>query len=430
MPDISTFNNIAMADIATFNGQTVPSGTFTGLPVSSTGLLLWGHTGSTDNPITQEFFADAVFQPQSYQLSPSPGTDIIKIVSNLYGMAYLCQNGDVYTMSNSTFHTGRSTSQPTPEYEFHLSTTGASDLAAHRAGFFAIRSGQLWYCGQTPNLYLSGTVNSYNTWTQYGTDSDYFSIECTPNFAYKLVVLKGTVPNLRVYCSGYNNYGQLGNGLTSGTQLSLTAPKINSTTDFTDSISTISTGQYSTAAVTTSGDLYTWGYGYYGHNANGSTSNVTYVTQVTTPSTTWSKIFWGGITAFAIDTSGALYATPQNRIYYRITAALQSTRLMQQIGTDTDYEEIVAFLYANTFDSNFEGVILKKGGVWRIQGENPGWNGTQPESLTTVTNGADWKDANAIETPVGASNTITAAHIVYPNQNNQQGLPGLILAVS
>ena len=103
---------------------------------------------------------------------------------------------------------------------------------------------------------------------------------------------------------------------------------------------------------------------------------------------------------------------------------------MQQIGTDTNWEEIVAFSYANIFDGNFEGVVLKKGGVWRIQAENPGWNGAKTEYVTTVTNGADWKDSNAIETPVGSSNTITAAHIVYANQNYQQGPPGIILAVS
>src|SRR6185295_17754951 len=69
----------------------------------------------------------------------------------------------------------------------------------------------------------------------------------------------------RIYCSGYNSYGQLGNGLTT----SSTTPVL-ATEQF---IVQVSVGYAHTCILTVGGEVKCVGYNTYGQLGNGTTTN-------------------------------------------------------------------------------------------------------------------------------------------------------------
>ena len=64
-----------------------------------------------------------------------------------------------------------------------------------------------------------------------------------------------------LYTWGYNSFGELGDGTTEGKS---TPIKIMS------DVASVSLGDHHSAAITTDGDLYTWGYNYYGQLGDGT----------------------------------------------------------------------------------------------------------------------------------------------------------------
>ncbi len=71
-----------------------------------------------------------------------------------------------------------------------------------------------------------------------------------------------------VYCWGYNNYGQLGNGTTTNSS----TPVAVSAGSMSGAVTAIDAGGNHTCATTTSG-VYCWGWNIYGQIGNGSTTN-------------------------------------------------------------------------------------------------------------------------------------------------------------
>lgn len=425
MPDITSYNGIDMANIASINGQDVPSGG--GYSTATTGLLLWGYDGAPGKPIHPDKMTGAA-TPQSFQIEASFGNAVQKIVYRGGSIMILLSNGDLYSAGTQQTELGRTA---TNIGDFTICNTGVTDVTPYNGGYFCIKGGALYYTGGAPSTVLSGLTASFYSWTQYGTDTDYIRCDGYDGFAYKLVVLKGSsASTAQLYGSGYNQYGQLGNGLTSGTQLSLTLFKTSASTDFTEYIKDYSCNPYGVGVVTNAGDIYTCGYGTYGHNMNGSSSNVTYMTQPSSSTgISWDSIWMRGITAFAINAAGELYASPTNAIYYTMTTGLSNTKLLQKIGTDTDWEHIQAHTYNFSFDQDDRPIAYKKGGEWYVSALNAtGWNGSKPNSATDNL-GVQWKDSVNIETPVGSSQTIDFVFLVYNNQQMPTDPVGFLLHV-
>ncbi len=74
-----------------------------------------------------------------------------------------------------------------------------------------------------------------------------------------------------VYCWGYNNYGQLGNGTTNNSSVPVAVNTAGVLAGKT--VTSISAGETNTCAVTSDGSAACWGYNNYGQLGNGTTNN-------------------------------------------------------------------------------------------------------------------------------------------------------------
>lgn len=434
MPEISEYNGIAMADIASINGQDVPSGSGGGgYATASTGLLVWGNDGAPTKPFDGALFG-AASVPQSYPLfTPPSGRYVTQIVFTRPGhCGILLDNGDVYTTGTvSQSYMGRNSST-TPYNEFGLSLTGVAKLAPHYIGFMAIKTnGTLWYTGQV-SFYFSGSSTASQMWRQYGTDTDWVDVVGHTNYPYTSYYMKGTGTGKRLYTSGYNAYGMTGLGTTSGTTTTPTLMKTDASTNFTDVPDKFATGGTAFGVINTSGELFTCGRGTYGTTGQGTSSNTTYLTQVGT-ATDWELYWPGALGAFGIR-NGALYGSVSNTLYYEITYQLSgysATRTFSQIGTETDFEEIYGWDFSQSYTDSFKGLIVKRTSGWYVNGRNKsGWNGAK--GIDLLASPGTWYDLTSstnLETPVGSSYTIRTAAVSHDNFNVQAPL-GIYLSVS
>ncbi|MDR1032785.1 MAG: hypothetical protein LBL84_02090 [Candidatus Nomurabacteria bacterium] len=128
----------------------------------------------------------------------------------------------------------------------------------------------------------SGTVNVTTPWQINGGSSSGIpaSTKFTQITASNHSMAIDTDGNL--YMWGYNYYGQVGNGLSGSDVTTLwrlnggTGSGIPSSTKFASAIA----GYLHSMAIDTDGNLYTWGYNVFGQVGNGTTANVTTPWQV------------------------------------------------------------------------------------------------------------------------------------------------------
>jgi alpha-tubulin suppressor-like RCC1 family protein/uncharacterized protein YjbI with pentapeptide repeats len=105
------------------------------------------------------------------------------------------------------------------------------------------------------------------------------------------------------YCWGYNSYGQLGNGTTTDSNVPVAVTMPSGV-----SFATISTGEYHTCAVTTTGTAYCWGYNSYDQLGNGTTTDSNVPVAVTMPSgVSFATITTGLHHTCAVTTTGTAY---------------------------------------------------------------------------------------------------------------------------
>lgn len=434
MPDISTFNNIAMADIATFNGQAVPSGGSTGYPVSNTGLLTYGLIGGPSNPLGSGMFEAHIAVPQAYSIFSLPaGTKIIhQDYSTTVGIILL-DNGDLYSTGSAPSYLGRTVNSTYPQDEFHLCLQNVKTASTTYGGLIAIKNdGTLWVTGGYSGLFPSiNPTYTYYAWTQYGTDTDWIDVKSHSSYPYYAVYIKGGAGAEYAYASGYNNYGVTGQGVTSGI-IDPTRIKTAASVDLTETFTSVSSvGCNSYALVSTSGKLYTGGQNSYGRTAQGTASgNTVYATQVGTD-TNWLKWELGPMGSFGIKTDGTLYCSLQNSNYYKLTAYNTAFHTMTpvQVTTDTDYEDLYLWNVNTGYPYLWQGMFAKKSGEWYLNGLSQKWN--YPRSSNSTAAQYTWYSLKGsdLETPIGASQTVDSVAIVF-NQQTTNSEIGLLFGVS
>ncbi|RLG78519.1 MAG: hypothetical protein DRO40_13760, partial [Thermoprotei archaeon] len=119
----------------------------------------------------------------------------------------------------------------------------------------------------------SHTLNaSSSTWTFNGIYDKLYDISQVTGGDYHTCALKSD--GSRVYCWGYNGYGQLGNNATStGEDIPQEVVSTSGSGYLTD-ISQISAGGYHTCALKSDGSrVYCWGYNWYGQLGDNSTTS-------------------------------------------------------------------------------------------------------------------------------------------------------------
>jgi len=427
MPDINGYNGIDMANIASINGQTVETGGG-GYATSTTGLLVWGYDGAPSEPISADLFVGGAPPPSSYQVWTGSSYPVKKMDFTRYGSYILDTNGDLYSASPSTSYNyiGRNSSTGSAT-SFQLARTGVDDMAATIQGCITIESGELHYTGANMRYYLGTTVNSYQTWTQLGTDTDWISIDTQTAFPYGVAAVKGpTATTGKLYVSGYHNNGRLRNGLTSGTTETPALSKTDATTNFEEFVARVSFGQHNLGVVTQSGEFYTTGWGNYGNTGSGVSTNNIYMTQIGTD-TNWESCWMGNFGGIAIK-GGQLYGSSSSTSYLRIYTGMTANRTFQLINSDTDWEEIQGFRFTYTYDGDFQGCLFKKNGVWGIQARNDGWNGDKVDN-DTMNSFTSFQDATKITNAVGSGLTVDHAGIIYNQQSPNSQKVGIVLHV-
>ena len=366
MPDIDNYNNIDMADIASINGQDVPEGGGGGVAESSAGLLYFEGGGfNTRLPDAQEIYGSNAVSLYKVQLSTR--TDIVKIKDGQYHTFALDSSNNLYSYGyTNTGYMGRSTSTTPPE-ELGLTLTNVSKFAPHDNGCWAIKTdGTLWWCGYI-NIYANsgdtgtGSQLSNQSWSQFGSDTDWINIDAYPSYPYTCLAIKGGSGSEYLYSCGYNNFGRSGLGTTSGITKPWTRVKSAASTDWAETIDKISIGYHASMVVTKSGKFFAWGDANEGHVGQGTTTDYSYPVQVGTD-TDWDVPYAKTrLSGYCRKTDGSLYGSRRS-IYYMNIGPATSNRTYGQCGTDTDYEELVAHESSNSTGKQI--IFAKKNGVW------------------------------------------------------------------
>ncbi len=109
----------------------------------------------------------------------------------------------------------------------------------------------------------------------------------------------------QVFAWGGNGYGQLGNGTTTGSKTPVQVSSLTST------IFAIAVGEYHSLALTSSGNVFAWGYNNYGQLGNGTTTNSTTPAQVSNL-TGINSIAGGSYHSLALNSNGNVFAWGYN----------------------------------------------------------------------------------------------------------------------
>jgi alpha-tubulin suppressor-like RCC1 family protein len=109
---------------------------------------------------------------------------------------------------------------------------------------------------------------------------------------------------------GVNNFGQLGNGVTTS-EFTIVYPPVTPITNFTDWVS-VSTSEQSTVALRDNGTLWSFGYNYYGQLGDGTTENRSSPVSVLGGFTDWESVSSGGTHTVGIRSNGTLWSFGYN----------------------------------------------------------------------------------------------------------------------
>jgi len=423
-----------LANIASINGQDVPSGGIATPSEDTSGMLYFEAAQvprGTRTPDTAEHLPVTV--PSVYKHALHSVTDIVKIRYSQYHYFGLDTSGVLYSAGYvNTNYMGRTmgaAGSGTEAKDFAQSLTGVSKFDAHDNGAWAIKTnGTLWWCGNISQYANSGdtghnTTVSTNGWKQFGTDTDWIDICCWSQFPQKTIAIKGGAGTQYMYVCGSNSQGALPTGTSSGSTKPFTRAKSAASTDLAVNFNAggLDQGYENGMAVASNGELYVWGRGNSGVLGTGSTANSLYATKMGTD-TDWSKpfVYTGRNAGLCIKTDGTLYMSTNSRF----SLGLQPTsanRTYQQIGTDTDYED---FRYPRRTTSGVRDLVFaKKDGDWYANWDSTltyphPFGGTSSISAPTTNT---WRTLNQLLQGTDVTETITEVQFMFVDATTTKG---------
>lgn len=248
MPDIASHNGIDVADIASINGQDVPSGGGTSEP--SSGIIAIGGGGLSSNVLTRADLPDTfrTVEFHSSVSSPPSASDITQIKGGRYMAGMLDSSANLFMIAIGTSY-GSSSSYGGYQRQIGLELTSVAEFSCGKDHTLAVKTdGTLWGLGPNSDgeLGRGNTSGQYSNFAQIGSDTNWSKVSCGEDFS---LAIKTTGA---LYSAGKNQDGRTGQGTTSGDTTSWT--QIGTDTDWTQ----ISAGEKTSAAIK-GGTLVTWG---------------------------------------------------------------------------------------------------------------------------------------------------------------------------
>jgi len=208
----------------------------------------------------------------------------------------------------------------------------------------AIKGGQLLTCGANSSFRTGLNTSSGNTlsFTVANTDTDWTDISAGNTHGLG-------IKNGELWSWGENLYGATGRGTTTGSTQVPT--QVGSASDWVQ----ISAGRRFSAAINSSGELFTWGIRARGVLGDGNTTGTTTVPTLVGSATDWLSVaatpgdyFWSnlyeGLNIYALKTDGTLWATGLNGIGQAGQPNSTNVTTFTQVGAATNHTLIAAGL--------------------------------------------------------------------------------------
>lgn len=209
---------------------------------------------------------------------------------------------------------------------------------------------------------------------------------------------------------GDNDYGQLGNGTNTATNV---PTQIGTSTNWQK----IAAGLEYSLAIKTDGTLWAWGFNWTGQLGDGTTTNKNIPTQIGSE-TNWVSVAAGENHAIAVKANGTLWTWGNNSDSQLGDGTITTKIVPTQIGTATNWQSVAA-------GTRFSLAIKTNGTLW-AWGDNASGqlgNGTNNDSTIPIQIGVENDWAN-IATGVSHSVGRKANGILYTWGNNVHGQLG------
>ena len=375
MPDITSYNGIDMADIASINGQDAPSGAAS---EPSSGILALGGGGQTAGPYListpERVFTEITFH--SSVSSPLAASAVEKVSAGRNMIGIRDDSANLWMSGGTNSTTGGSSVYGGYTRQFAIELTSVADFSCGKDHSLAVKTdGTLW--GMGPNS--DGELGRGNTSSQNSTFVDvgggattWSKVSCGEDFSLAIKT-DGTL-----WSAGKNSNGRTGQGTTSGDTTSWT--QIGSATDWTQ----ISTSDQFSAAIK-GGTLMTWGEGGTGRLGLGNNTDQT-SPQVADSDTDWQSVHCGAAYIKAIKTaSGHHYHSGSGGAFgggTRGDGSASNVSTFTRIGSDTGWTEFLELKYSS-FAYYAAG---KKGSSWYACGRYDGASYIKTGGTATTSN--------------------------------------------
>jgi len=184
------------------------------------------------------------------------------------------------------------------------SFTGWNKLAPGQDHVHALLDGTLygWGSGDLGRLGTNNTSTFSNPVTVVGGITDWTDVDATQNVSY------GIRQNGELYAWGYNYYGQLGIGTSFNDGVSSPVTVVGGITDW----QTVQSSFESVAALRENGTIYAWGRNEQGEVGDNSTTQRNSPVVVAGGITDWKKLSAGFFEIFALRSNGVIYGWGNN----------------------------------------------------------------------------------------------------------------------
>jgi hypothetical protein len=379
----------------------------------STGAIAYGGLSLSPFPFDwATFFSD--IPTYAYEVST---IEFTKLKMNNSHILALDSSGNLYHKTSYNFSSQKWGNTNYNVFEQVLTGVSGFWLAGNSTASWALAiktDGTLWGVGY--NFYGTlglGNQTNQNSWVQIGSDTDWKDVAVSNYNAY---ALKGGSTDTYLYATGRNTYGATAQGTTSGYTTSFTRVKTGAATDWSENLNysvgsfKIGGNQYGCMVINSSGELFMFGragsqFPAAEEASVASNSNQVYVVQLGTD-TDWQQLVTGNYdTAFRKGTTGSigLYTCGNT---FGFQGASSSSYSISQYGTDTDWNAFDDTIQHGYGPSQSAARVFIKNNIVSVWGSpsNGSWN-----SPTTSLTGANINTLNSF--PSGSTVNSVAVQV-------------------